>query len=158
MTFCPQCRATLTLREIDGRRRLSCPQRDCGYVFWDNPTPVVAAIVDYRGTVVLARNRAWPEDMFGLITGFLERGETPAEGVLREVREELGLSGQEARLVGVYAFLEMNQLIVAYHVPATGEITLSDELAEIRRVAPAELRPWPFGTGPALSDWLAQRA
>ncbi len=36
------------------------------------PIPVVAAIVELDGMVILARNRLWPEKMFGLVTGFLE--------------------------------------------------------------------------------------
>ena len=85
---------------------------------WDNPTPVVAAVVEYEGRVLLARNRAWPEKMFALVTGFLERDEAPAAAVLREVKEETDLDGRAAHLIGVYEFARMNQVIIAYHVPA----------------------------------------
>jgi NAD+ diphosphatase len=57
-----------------------CTPPAAAYVHWDNPAPVVAAIVEMEGAVILARNRAWPESMFGLITGFLEKGETPDAG------------------------------------------------------------------------------
>src|SRR5262245_5236726 len=97
---------------IDGCVRLACSSR-CGYVFYGNPTPVVAAIVERDGAVVLVRNKGWPESWFGLVTGFLERGETPEQGVLREVKEELGLAGDVGELVGVYAFIERNQIIIA---------------------------------------------
>ena len=56
---------------------MACPDTSCGYVHWDNPLPVVAAIVEYEGRILLARNAAWQEGMFALITGFLENGETP---------------------------------------------------------------------------------
>jgi ADP-ribose pyrophosphatase YjhB (NUDIX family) len=79
-------------------------------VFWGNPIPVVAAVVRYAGGVLLARNRQHPPDCFSLITGFLERGETPDEGVLREVREELGLDGRLNGLLGYYSLLEKNEL------------------------------------------------
>jgi NADH pyrophosphatase NudC (nudix superfamily) len=95
--------------------------------------------------------------MFGLVTGFLERGETPDEGVLREVEEELGLVGEIADFIGYYAFFQMNQLLLAFHVKATGEIALGDELEEIRRIPPEKLRPWRFGTGYAVMDWLKRR-
>jgi NAD+ diphosphatase len=117
----------------------------------------VAAIVEHDGCVVLARNRAWPATWYGLITGFLERGEAPAQGALREVKEELGLDAQQANLVGVYAFERMNQVIIAFHVPATGTIVLNEELVDYRRVPPAKCRVWPFGTGDALRDWLRSR-
>ena len=125
---------------------------------WDNPTPVVAAVVEHDGAVVLVRNKGWPEKVFGLVTGFLERGEAPEDGVLREVREELGLAGRVAGLIGVYPFFEMNQILVAYHVVAQGEVVIGDEIAEFRRIPPGKLRPWTMGTGPAVRDWLERRA
>ena len=76
----------------------------CGFVLWDNPTPVVAAIVEYNGAVVLVRNKAWTQKFFGLVTGFLEKGETPDAAVLREVKEELGLAGTTAEFIGNYSF------------------------------------------------------
>jgi NADH pyrophosphatase NudC (nudix superfamily) len=154
--YCPHCTAPLAERLIDGEPRRAC-SAGCGFVHYDNPTPVVAAIVEHDGCVVLARNRAWPATWYGLITGFLERGEAPAQGALREVKEELGLDAREANLVGVYPFDRMNQVIIAYHVPATGAIRLNNELADYRRVPPAKCRVWPFGTGDALRDWLRSR-
>jgi hypothetical protein len=58
--------------------------------------------------------------------------------------------------VGPYSFPERNELIVAYHVVAQGEILLGDELAGYKRVDPDKLRPWPMGTGHAVRDWLAR--
>ncbi len=126
-------------------------------MYWDNPVPVVAAIVEHEGEVILARNRDWPEKMFGLITGFLKKGETPASGVVREVREELDLEASATHFVGVYPFERRNELIIAYHVPAAGTIRLNEELAAYRRIAPHKLRPWDFGTGLAVADWLKSR-
>ena len=155
--FCPNCGSALAAKEIDGVVRLSCSSKTCSYIFWDNPTPVIAAIVELNDNVILIRNKGWPADMFGLVTGFLEKNETPENGILREVKEELGVDGEIVRLVGVYSFFEMNQIILAYHVSAHGEITVGDELADIKAVPPENLKPRPFGTGFALQDWLAQR-
>jgi len=155
--FCPRCAAPLTQAELGGASRAACLQPDCGYVHWDNPIPVVAAIVEHEGRVVLARNRSWPENMYGLITGFLERGESPQQGVAREVKEELDLDALATNLVGVYPFERKNELIIAYHVEAAGVISLNEELVDYRAIAPARLRPWKFGTGLALADWLRGR-
>lgn len=154
--FCPHCATSLqsiALLEDGGEKtRLRCGA--CGWTHWNNPTPVLAAVVEREGQVLLARNAAWPEKMFGLITGFMEAGETPEEGVRREVAEETSLTAQSLKLIGVYDFQRMNQVIIAYHVRAEGEIRLSPELVDYRLVAPAKAKCWPAGTGYALADWL----
>lgn len=153
--FCPAC-ATPLVRGIHGEReRSACPA--CGWVHWDNPTPIVAAVIEYQGKVLLARNVAWPQKTFALVTGFLERDESPRAAVIREVKEETDLDALDAMLIGVYDFALRNQVIIAYHVPATGAVRLNEELAEYRLLEPAAVRVWPRGTGIALADWLRAR-
>jgi NADH pyrophosphatase NudC (nudix superfamily) len=160
--FCPVCATpleTITLQEDGGpKARLRCPS--CGFTHWNNPTPVLAAVIelsDREGRVLLARNAAWTRVFFGLITGFMEAGESPADGIRREVAEETSLAVDALALIGVYDFQRMNQVIIAYHALAHGEIRLSPELAEYKLVPPEELKCWPQGTGPALADWLVSR-
>ena len=159
--FCPRCATTLVERTDSpaegGRLRRVCPDDACGFVHWNNPLPVVAAIVEYEGKILLARNAAWGEGVFALITGFLEQGETPEEGVAREVLEETSLHVRETALIGVYEFIRKNELIIAYHVKAEGTVALSPELLEYRLVEPAKLRPWRAGTGQALGEWMRRR-
>jgi len=155
--FCPRCAAPLSDRIINDGARRACTAEGCGFVYWDNPVPVVAALVEHEGAIVLASNVDWPEHLYGLITGFLEKNETPEQGVLREVREELNLDGRIASLIGLYPFPRMNQLIVAFHVVAEGTLVPGEEIRATKRIAPEKLRPWDFGTGPAVRDWLARR-
>jgi NADH pyrophosphatase NudC (nudix superfamily) len=153
--FCPQCATPLITAEVDGVTRARCPA--CDFVHWDNPIPVVAAIVEHEGKVVLTRSHGWPEKWLGIVAGFLEKNETPEAGALREVKEELGLDGEIVSFVGHYSFELRNQIIFAYHVRAEGMITLGEELESIKEIPPEEVRPWALGTGPALQDWLASR-
>ena len=157
MKFCPQCAQPLFQRELNGQVRIVCLSEACGYVFWNNPTPVVAAIVEHDEKVLLARNKGWPEKWYGLVSGFLEKGETPEAAILREMKEEVGLDGKIICLVGIYSFFEMNQLILAYHVRAWGDVRVGEELAAVKHIHPDELRPWSRGTGPAVRDWLEAR-
>jgi NAD+ diphosphatase len=80
--FCPSCATPLedieSLEDGGPKVRLRCPA--CQWTHWNNPTPVLAAVIecgDRDGQVLLARNAAWSGRMFGLITGFMEAGETP---------------------------------------------------------------------------------
>ncbi|MCA1324843.1 NUDIX domain-containing protein [Herbaspirillum sp. alder98] len=156
--FCPVCAASLVLRTDEdegGKVRLACP--DGHWTHWDNPLPVLAALVEIDGKLLTARNAAWAEGRFALITGFMERGETPEEGIAREIKEETDLDAQQISLIGVYEFIRKNELIIAYHVRATGVIRLSPELLEYRLSDPADMRPWPAGTGHAVADWMRAR-
>jgi NADH pyrophosphatase NudC (nudix superfamily) len=155
--YCPQCRTELRAAERGGLTRLICPQ--CGFVHWGNPVPIVAAVVERAGRVVLVHSRGRPPHWYGLVAGFLERAEHPEHAVLREVGEELGLEGRLESAIGVYPFERLNQLIFAYHVVVgDSPITLAaDELDDYKEVPIEKLKPWRQGTGPALRDWLVAR-
>ncbi len=160
--FCPNCATPLQLLSADEdggpKTRLRCPA--CDWTHWNNPTPVLAAVielVDQDGMLLIARNAAWPPKMFGLVTGFMEAGETPQGGIEREVMEETSLKVDALKLIGVYDFQRMNQVIIAYHVVARGEVVLSPELAEYKLVSPHKVKCWPAGTGQALADFVRSR-
>jgi NADH pyrophosphatase NudC (nudix superfamily) len=160
--YCPSCATELQplaqMEDGGEKTRLRCPA--CGWTHWNNPTPVLAAVIecaDRDSRVLLARNAAWSGRMFALITGFMEAGESPENGIRREVFEETSLQVDALKLIGVYEFERMNQVIIAYHVVARGEITLSPELAEYKLFAPQDIVCWPAGTGYALADWLRSR-
>ena len=116
--------------------------------------PVLAGIVQVGEQILLARNAAWPGRRFALITGFMEAGESPEEGIRREIAEETNLQVSALKLIGVYDFQRMNQVIIAYHAVADGEVRLSPELAEYKMFDFKDLICWPAGTGYALADWL----
>ena len=157
--FCPQCATALQwLAQVEDsgpKQRLRCPA--CGWTHWNNPTPVLAAVVQYDDRILLARNAAWTHNMYALITGFMEAGETPQEGIAREIAEETNLRAEELNLIGVYDFQRMNQVIIAYHACCTGEVKLSPELVDYKLFAYDQVRCWPAGTGYALAEWLRSR-
>ena len=160
--YCPNCATPLQMivaaEDSGDKERLRCPA--CAWTHWNNPVPVLAAVIectDRDGQILLARNAFWTQRMFGLITGFMEAGESPEDGITREVAEETSLQVSSLSLIGVYDFQRMNQLIVAYHAQAQGEIRLSPELAEYKLFTPETVRCWRAGTGFALADWLRSR-
>lgn len=156
--FCPQCGTPLDDARIGALLRRICVADGCGFIAWGNPVPVVCALiecVDRDGQMLLARNAAWPEGKFALVTGFLERDEDPAVAVAREVKEETGLDTRTVHWIGNYPFSEANQVLLVYHVQVTGEIALNEELAEVKLIPKDRLKGWERGTGFAVLDWLA---
>jgi NAD+ diphosphatase len=134
-----------------------CPDAACGFVQRTNPTPDVGALVELDGDIILARNALWPEGWFALITGYLEAGEEPMAAVAREVKEELNLDTVSVHPIGNYIFERKNEVMLCYHVVATGDVALGAELCDYRRYKPHELKPWPRATGFAVADWMKAR-
>lgn len=61
---------------------------------------VAGAVIDDQGRILLVRHRYNPG--WRLPGGGVNRGEPPQEAVLRELREEVGLSGGHAEFFGLY--------------------------------------------------------
>jgi len=157
--FCPRCASALDfigqLEDGGHKERLRCVA--CGFTHWNNPVPVLAAVIEYDGRILLARNAAWTAKAYALITGFMEAGETPQEGIAREIKEETDLQADTLALIGVYDFQRMNQVIIAYHAQCSGTVTLSPELVDYKLFRHEDVVCWPAGTGYALADWLTTR-
>ncbi len=127
-TFCPRCGGKLEKRAQEGRQRDYCPA--CRVVLYENPVPATAAVVfNGRHELLLVRRGAEPgQGKWCLPGGFQETGETPEQCMLRELREETGLSGSIRGLVA----LEMGMN------PLAGEVLVAGFLVG---VAGGELRP-----------------
>ena len=158
--YCPRCGGPLSDAHIGGLPRRVCAAESCEFTAWGNPVPVVAALIeciDRNGQMLLARNAAWPEGKFALVTGFLERDESPEDAVVREVVEETGLTVDAVHWIGNYGYADANQVLLVYHVQARGAVVLNHELAEVKLFAKEKLKGWERGTGHAVLDWLRAR-
>ncbi len=130
-TFCLQCGARLEKRKQEGRDRDYCPA--CRIIHYENPVPATAAVVFNERDELLLVRRAQEPGMgkWCLPGGFQETGEAPEQCMLRELREETGLSGEIAER----ASLEMGLnpwagevLVVGYHVRVIdGELKAGDD-------------------------------
>jgi 8-oxo-dGTP diphosphatase len=99
--FCPYCGRRLTERMMEGSLRLYCEH--CQEAIYENPIPATCLVViDDQDRVLLVKRSVEPKlGSWCLPGGFMELGETPEQGALRELEEETGLSGTIERLLGV---------------------------------------------------------
>lgn len=130
--WCPLCRSRLELRQVCGRIRLACTRRPCQFVHWDNPKPVVLAIIERNGKLVLVRRKVPPAiGSWCLPGGFLEEGESAEEACVREVREETHLEVKLDRLLGTYSPCHsVNEVIIVYSATYVSGVLEPDDDAD----------------------------
>ena len=87
----------------DNRERAVCTA--CGLVHYENPLNVVGTVPAWGDQVLLCRRNIEPRyGLWTLPAGFLELGETTADGAIRETVEE---AGAHIELEGLYTLLNV---------------------------------------------------
>lgn len=117
--FCSRC-GTKTLQK-PGERGKECP--DCGELFYPRISPAVIVLIRKGHEILLARSPNFPEDMYGLIAGFVEPGESAEAAVAREIREEVGIEVKNINYFGTQAWPFPNSLMIGFTAEySSGEI------------------------------------
>ncbi|NTV95586.1 MAG: NUDIX hydrolase [Thiobacillus sp.] len=91
MKYCSSCGAPVSHRIPDGdnRHRYVCDA--CGAIHYQNPRMVVGCLPYWGDKVLLCKRAIEPRyGYWTLPAGFMENGETTAEGAVRETLEEAG--------------------------------------------------------------------
>ena len=110
---CKACGAATEYRipADDNRERATCT--GCGAVHYENPLNVVGTVPAWQDQVLLCRRNIEPRHGYWTLpAGFMELGETAAEGALRETVEEAG------------AHIELGPLFTFLNVVRVGQLHL----------------------------------
>jgi ADP-ribose pyrophosphatase YjhB (NUDIX family) len=110
---CRACGTAVTYRipDDDNRERAVCPA--CATIHYENPLNVVGTVPVWDERVLLCRRAIEPRHgLWTLPAGFLELGETTAEGAVRETVEEAG------------AQIELGALFTLLNVVRVGQVHL----------------------------------
>ncbi len=137
--YCPDCGDALPAR---GSPQI-CPS--CGAEHYQHSHPCAGAVVERDGKVLLVRRAVEPfRDHWDLPGGFLEAGEHPSDGAIREVAEETGLEVELLQELGTYIDTygtEGNHTLNHYYLAkiAGGTLGPADDAAELAWFGPREL-------------------
>jgi 8-oxo-dGTP diphosphatase len=117
--------------------------------FPENPLVGVGAVIVQENRVLLIRRGQAPLlGEWSLPGGVLECGETLREAIIREVREETGLTVETGEMLGVYERITRNEdRRVRYHYvlidflcrPVSGDLKAASDAADVRWFAPEQL-------------------
>ncbi len=131
--FCIYCSVSLIKKTEDNILRDFCPS--CKSYFYDNPLPVVAAVLDSSRKILLVKRDRQPfKGRWCLPTGFAEAGESIEDAALRELEEETGIKGRILRLLDVDSYKSRfygDLLFLTFVVEQTGgKLAAGDDSAQ----------------------------
>ncbi|MCR5865160.1 MAG: NUDIX hydrolase [Aquincola tertiaricarbonis] len=97
----------------DNRERAVCPS--CGTVHYENPLNVVGTVPYWADQVLLCKRNIEPRYGFWTLpAGFMELGETTAQGAARETDEEAGAHIEMGPLFSVMNVMRVGQVHMYY--------------------------------------------
>lgn len=115
MNFCSNCGHPVTRRipPHDDRHRHVCDT--CDTIHYENPKLVVGCIPEWEDQVLLCSRAIEPRHgKWTLPAGFLENGETVAEGARRETREEARANVDGLSLYAIFDIPHVNQVYLMF--------------------------------------------
>ncbi|BBO90823.1 NUDIX hydrolase [Desulfosarcina ovata] len=143
MNFCSQCGGpvTLTVPAGDDRPRHVC--QACGTVHYQNPKLVVGCIPIWDDRILMCRRNINPrKGYWTLPAGFLENGETVADGARRETLEETGSRVTDLRPYRMIDIVHINQIYLMFLARLEAlDFHPTPESAEVKLMPEDEI-PW----------------
>ena len=120
---------------------MRCPH--CGYVIFPRINPAVTVALTHEDKLLVTRYSGRQQtNLYALIAGFVEIGESAEECVAREVMEEVGLKVKNIRYYGSQPWGFAGNLQIGYtaEVDGSADIVLDrDELSEAFFISRDEL-------------------
>ena len=141
--YCLKCGSPMVFFWDGDRDRLKCSS--CNYVHYQNPKMVVGAIVEHEDKILLCRRGIEPQYGYWTIpAGYLEMGESTAEGAQRETLEEADAVIDIIAPYCHYDIVNINQTYLLFRAQLAAPFTWSAKLPESTEAALFALDDIPF--------------
>lgn len=156
--YCGRCAAPM--QTVSFERAKKCA--NCGLTNYPRLSPaIIIAVVRQTPEgprLLLARSHRFPTQMYSVVAGFVEPGETLEECAQREVLEEVGIRIQNVRYVASQPWPFPNSLMLGFTAEyAGGDFVLEEaEIADAQWFAPDALPMIPpkISIARRLIDWF----
>lgn len=153
--FCGSCAAPM--RRRDGEIAKVCSS--CGHSVYPQIAPAVIVAVVRDGKLLMAHSHRSRGNMFSVLAGFAEPGETLERAVAREVYEESGVVVRNVEYFASQPWPFPNSLMIGFTAEyASGQLAAQEsEIRELRWVAPSELPgeiPGTYSIARRLIEWF----
>lgn len=143
MNYCSNCGETVKFYTPagDDRPRYLC--ESCGIIHYENPKVVVGCIPEMDGKILLCRRAIEPRSgMWTLPAGYLENGETVAQGARRETLEEAEARIEIIAPYALFNICDVNQIYVIFRAHLLdGQFNAGRESTAVRLFSEEDI-PW----------------
>jgi NAD+ diphosphatase len=154
--YCSRCRTAMN--RARGIRAKECP--GCGFLSFPRISPAVIVLIERDNRVLLARVKRFTTELYSVLAGFVEPGESLEETVKREVEEEVGISIKNIRYFGSQPWPFPDSLMIGFTAEyESGEITIDEaEVSDAGWFDPDNLPiiPGKISIARQLIDWFAE--
>lgn len=139
--FCPKCGTKLINHYENSTKECQI----CKKVHFPRIDPCIIVVVEKDGKILLARHIHRNQDIYALVAGFIEAGESAEHAVERELFEETGIKVKNVTYRGSQSWPFPNQLMLGFTAEyESGEINIQkEEIADAQFFDPNNLPPSP---------------
>ena len=115
MKFCSNCGAAVTLKIPAGDTLPRHVCDACSTIHYQNPKMIVGCIAEWEDRILLCRRAIEPRlGLWTVPAGFMENGETTAQGAARETLEEANARVEVGPLYAMYNIPHINQVYILF--------------------------------------------
>lgn len=142
MKYCSRCGADVERRvpTDDNRERWVCSR--CDTIHYQNPLIVVGCVVEHEEKILLCKRAIEPRYGYWTVpAGFMEMGESLAEGAARETLEEACADVEIGHLFASIDVVDAGQVHLFFTATLKGGFGVGQESLETRLFAEDEI-PW----------------
>ncbi len=158
MKFCSNCGESVRRKTPAGDTKDRWVCDACGIVHYQNPKIVVGCVPERDGKILLCKRAIEPRQGYWTVpAGFMELGETIAQGAARETLEEACAEVRIGHLFASVDVVEAGQVHLFLTAALMSDFAAGDESLDVQMFAKDEI-PWediafPSGTF-ALKKYL----
>lgn len=142
MKYCSNCGQQVSRRTPDGdtHERWVCDA--CGRIHYQNPLPVVGCVPERDGKILLCKRAIEPRYGYWTVpAGFMELGESLAQGAARETLEEACAEVEIGHLFACVDVIDAGQIHFFFTARLLGDFAPGEESLEVRLFSQDEI-PW----------------
>ena len=155
MKYCHDCGNAVTKKIPDGDNRLRFVCDQCEMIHYQNPRIIAGCLPVFEDKVLLCNRAIEPRRGFWTLpAGFLENGETTADGALRETVEEANANAEIDELYTIFSLPHISQVYMFFRASLLDlDFYAGIESLDVKLFTESEI-PWDNLAFPVINETL----